>query len=609
MLSTRGDVPNLTQPSSSGKPISSSSSTQKSPSYSKDRAQGDQIPQALAQVLRAGFKGFKSVPDPNNAQQDIKVPVFNIPPKQIARLLIGLESNFFHNAPTFDNLSKPLRDRYGIANFQVNDQLVLKHINVIEHIVQPFMQRMFGSNEAEQARVDVIEQFDAFVRGPYKHLLQTEQGKGAKQGTIENLSFREQFQPVIQPLQSFIAGTGRTLESSGIHPDFKLFLQETVKAYGTWAAQQKIPPEDLLQIMKSSLVGLLFIRGLLPVWNDRFVRDMTDDKHAEREWTKFKAKLSAQLAHYTSTLFDDFIVAIIASTEGKSAEFDQYFKPIERAAELRRKEAMGTSMRQEKAKRTLTRGATVSTTTSDNTEKKPSLSQLFAGLVSPRKKDLSSETAQPTSPRGMKANAAERVESASGILLKKTESRATHAMRSQKKELDTYLKSTKLPLFDPGYIRYLNKAIATRKNYTAFESAPAAFCLKQFNQFLEDLRKNGEELPSNHDQIQKGLSKLVKDERIEIERAVKKSRQTASANPSSASTTKVSDASPVFVPPLDFAELKKSPFDEDVAEANEATESSKTEPSDSTEVETESSEGNAVLNEQKEKITSEKTQQ
>ena len=56
--------------------------------------------QTCALPIRAGYRGMKSVPHLSNPAKIIQVPVFNIPPKQIARLFIGLDTNFFQQAPT-----------------------------------------------------------------------------------------------------------------------------------------------------------------------------------------------------------------------------------------------------------------------------------------------------------------------------------------------------------------------------------------------------------------------------------------------------------------------------------------------------------------------------
>lgn len=553
----------------------------------KSKVPAQRVPPALASVLTAGYQGTKSVPDPNNPAKVIQVHVFNIPPKQIARLIIGLESNFYDNQPSGDNLAKPLRDRFGIVGFEVSSAKTLDEINVIEQILQPFMQRMFDSPEAEQARVEVRERFNAFVSGPYKHLLNTEEGKNSKEGTLQNLSFRNQFDTVVQPLESYICGPDRRLESSPLPAEFKSFLKEVVRSYCSWSEKQNISPQQLTGMIKSALVGLLFIRGLLPNWNTKFEADLQTKQQGEREWRQFKGKLTAQLAHYTSFLFDDFVYDIIAATDGKPEAFEQYFRPTQKATELRRKEAMAASHKQQGSKKTLTRGSTISSGATRNTEKRTTIGSFIQGLVSPRKKEPSSSTEIPVSPR---------VESSKGLLLKKTDTRNTKAKRGQVRELDKYLKSINLPNRDPGYIRYLNQAITKRANYENFESEPAAFCLQQLNQYLSSLKHEGQESPENLKQTQDLLSALVNQERQHAERDAQQAKRQAPTSQSVATAKSSASKKPSLVPGLDFEKLKNSPFAEDPVESENASASSKTEPSESTEVETEGSQDEQVAN-------------
>ena len=582
-------------------------STSKPPGYIKSKVPAEQIPADLANALRATYQGMKEIPDPYNSAKTIQVPVFNLPPKQIARLMVGLESNFGRNVPSEDNLSKPLRDRFGISGFLVNSNLVLDHINVIEGILVPFMQRMFDSPESEQARVGVREQFDAFASGPHKNLLQTEEGKNAKQGTLHNMFFREQFQSVIQPLQSFIFGTDRTLESSQVPRDLKLFLKEIVKIYAAWGEQQDTAAKDLVGMIKSALIGMLFIRGLLPVWNDKFQTELTEQKHSDRAWSKNKAKLSAQLAHYTSFLFDDFILSIIAAADGKSTALAQYFKPMEKAAELKRKEALVAGKKQEKTKRTVMRGATLSSSKSGNSEKRPNIGQFIQGLISPRKKESATSGALPTSPRSTKAS--ERVQSAEGVLLKKTEARATNMVRTQRRELDQYLKSIKLPNYDPGFIRHLSEAIAKRENYEDFESAPAAFCLLQLDEYVESLKQSGSAAPPALDEIENWLFSLAEAEQTAAKQESEKAKSTLQTNPSGTRNTRPSAAIPSIVPKLNLGTLAKSPFADDSSEVDDVADSAKNELADITAADAQHSEGSDVKQKSDESLENEKNQQ
>jgi hypothetical protein len=489
----------------------------------------------------------------------------------------------------------------------VNSNLVLDHINVILGILAPFMQRMFDSLESEQARVGVREQFDAFASGPHKNLLQKEEGKDLRKEPLHNISFREKFQSVMQPLQSFIYGTDRTLESSQVPRDLKLFLKEMPKIYAAWGEQQDIAAKDLVGMIKSALIGMLFIRGLLPVWNDKFQAELTEQTHSDRAWSKNKEQLSALLGSYTSFLFDDFILAIIATADGKSPALAQYFKSIEKAAELRRKEALVAGKKQEKTKRELTRGATVSNSKSGNSEKRSNFGQFIQGLISPRKKESATSGALPTSPRSTKAS--ERVQSAEGVLLKKTQARPNNVVRTQRRALDQYLKSIKLPNYDPGFIRHLSEAIAKRENYEDFESAPAAFCLLQLDEYVESLNQSGSVAPPALDEIENWLFSLAEAEKTAAKQESEKAKSTQQTNPSGASNVRPSTAIPSIVPRLDLGTLVKSPTADDSSEVDDVADSAKNELADITAADAQHSEGSDVKQKSDESLENEKNQQ
>lgn len=597
-LSPRGGLPPLPTTPSSSKPSSSASdtatlgsaetNTKKKEPYIKTKVPGDKVPAAIASSLRAGYQGKRMVSHPQNPEKIVSVPVFNAPPKQIARLIVGLESNFYTNKPTTENIQKPLRDGCGLVDFALNDPNVLPEINVIEHLLSPFARSVFENPDAEQARVEVRERFDAFVSGPYKNLLTKQEGKNVKQETLHNLAFREQFDYVMQPLQKYIYGSDKNLESSPLPQDFKVFLKEIVRSYFHWSEKQDIPCNQLFDMAKNAVIGMLFIRGLSPVWVNAFNVDAQKSEHAGREWVKFKGQLTAQLARYTSFLFDDFVLDVIASTEDKPTAFETYFKPLAKAAELRRKEALAATAKHEATKRKLARSETTSGAAPTSTGKLFSLGNLIQGLVSPRKKEKSGATQTPMSPRS--GTAAERVQSSEGLLLRNTDQRTTQVKRSRVRELDQYLKKINLMNRDPGFIRFLNDAIRNRANYEIFEFAPAAFCLQQLEAYLEGLDQKGEDLSPSLEQTQTFFAKLASDERKQAERDVAQSKHQVSSNSSIGKATNSLTAKSPLVPSLDLGELKNSPFAEEADDEGEASASSKTEPSDSSEVETERSE-------------------
>ena len=602
VLSTRGPLPPLPKSPSSSIPSTSTSSTStpstsKPPApadYVKSRVPADRIPADLASALQAGYQGMKTVTDPTNPSKVHQVPVFNLPPKQIARLLVGLESNFGDKVPSTEDLTKPMRDQFGIANFQVNSGLVLAEINVIEHILKPFVERVFDRQESEQARIAVREGFNAFVSGPHKNMLQTVEGKDKKGQTLQNLAFREQFDFVMQPLDSYIFGKDRRLESSMLPDEFKTFLKEIPTAYFKWSDKQKIQPEDLLSMIKKVLVGLTFIRGLNPIWTIKFNADLTTKQQAEREWTSWRGQLLGQLGHYTSFKFDDFVLDIINSVKNKPKDFEDFFKPMQKAAELRRKEALAVSHKEGGSKKALTRSSTISAPATSSSNKRTNIGSFIQDLVSPRKKESSSTSTIPLSPRA--SSAAERVKSSEGLLLKKTDIRDNNAKRRRVRELDQYLKSINLPKRDPGYMRHLNGAIAKRANYEIFELAPAAFCLQQLEAYLETTDQTGQAVLDDLKKVQILLARLSSEERKQAERDVEQAKRQAPASQSVATAKSSSSKKPSLVPGLDFEKLKTSPFAEDPVESENASASSKTEASESTEVETEGSQDEQVAN-------------
>jgi hypothetical protein len=184
------------------------------------------------------------------------------------------------------------------------------------------------------------------------------------------------------------------------------------------------------------------------------------------------------------------------------------------------------------------------------------------------------------------------------LLLKKTDIRSTQVKRGWVRELNHYLKSNKLSTSDPGYIRQLNSAIANRGNYEMFELAPAAFCLQQLEDYLEITDKKDQAVSDDLKKVQMLLSTLASQERKQAERDVQQTKRKAPTNTSAAPTTVNSPLSkkPTLVPNLDLGGLKNRPFAEDPIDSENTSASTKTEPSDSTDVETEGSQDEQVAN-------------
>ena len=554
---------------------------------------------------------MKSVPDPDNPAKIIQFPVFNIPPEQIARLMVGLESNFFNASVDDNKLRATLRDRFGIVNFQINSSLVLEYINVIDHILLPFMRKTFDTKECEQARLEVREGFNAFLSGPHKNMLTALDPNEKKASTSDNPMFRNRFDQVLEPFQSYICGSERSLDSSLLPDDFKLFLKEVVSSYCRWSENKTIPPKVLTKMIKNALTGMLFIRGILPLWTAQLVAESNTEQESGREWAKFKMDLSTQLARFSSFLFDDFVLDIIASTPEKPKAVEDYVTGLQKAIELRRKEAAASSHKQEVSKRTLTRGSTISDAKSSSSKKRNNIGSFIQDLVSPRKKETSSTSAIPVSPR-----AVDKVQSSDGLLLKKTGMRETNAKRKRATELSAYLKSIGLPSREPGYIRHLTAALAKRANYEDFVYTPAAFCLDQLKKYVQLMQPEGEKFPEKLKQTRDFLVGVANTEREQAKRDAQQAKRQAPTNTASTRAASGPTVASVAVPALNLGalanspfaddsvsttfnlgEFAKSPFADDPSEADEVSALSKTESSDSTEIETESSEdGQVTLN-------------
>jgi hypothetical protein len=131
-----------------------------------------------------------------------------------------------------------------------------------------------------------------------------------------------------------------------------------------------------------------------------------------------------------------------------------------------------------------------------------------------------------------------------------------------------------------------------------FELAPAAFCLQQLEDYLEITDKKDQAVSDDLKKVQMLLSTLASQERKQAERDVQQAKRKAPTNTSAAPATVSSPLSkkPTLVPNLDLGGLKNRPFAEDPIGSENTSASTKTEPSDSTDVETEGSQDEQVAN-------------
>lgn len=604
--------------------------------YDKSRVDGDDIPDSIANALRAGFQRYDTVPDPANSSKTKLVPVFNLPPKQIATLWVGLESNFGREKLTGEKMDKPLRDKFGIKNLRLSDVSVIPEINFIAHILKPFIEKEFGSKAFEKVRLEVRDKFNTFASVGNEVLLETQKDKNAKESTIQNLAFMTQFESVIMPLVELICGADRKLESSSLSRRFKDFLLEIDRSCTEWAETQgkmaaghamagklkggdwekayalanvtapdpasstadalekyqlalaekcRHAPAALFALKKAALVGVLFNRALLENWVSKFHAESQDPQEAGQPWVKHKAKLNGTLGHYTSFKFDDLFIDIMASQPQQLEGFKEYLAPMKKLANMRRAEEIASTAKQSNKCKALERSATVSAkeTEKAGNERKAGITNFIQGMISPRKK---AEEAPPSattekSRAGLVSREARKphktLKSSEGELLKNTETRKLQRDRSARAEMKAYLKQINQIAFDVGYTTHMNIVITTRANYEDFQLAPAAFCLLQLAVYRKSVEAGGNMAPVTLDKIEQALTRLVITEKQAAELALRSQSAKAAPKPGPR------------MPALDLTALKRSPFADD-DEAQEKTKSSEeTEKSDSSEVVTESS--------------------
>lgn len=622
------------EPSSSASPAPSTSSTSStsSPStpvtpvkaaYDKGNVSGDQLPEALANVLRASWTGWMDVPKRTDPSVIRHAPVFNLPPKQIARLLVGMESNFYKEPLSGLKVREPLRNKFEIRNFRLNDSITIPVINVIDDILMPFITKSFENADSEAARQAVQAAFEEFATGPHKNLLLDKDPTKSEKASAaqKNLAFRTQFDPVVQPLLDYLLGEKGDLASSGLPAPFKAYIEEVDACYTQWisaddsrgaksvssgqglsdAPASGIPPH--LAAKKNALIGAMLTRGLLLAWQQRFMNEARTPGMDETTIGKHFMLLMTHLGHFTTFKLDAFLLGIMSGHEELPPDLQSGLDNLATGAKLKRAEdAAHRRKAQNEQRKQLSRAQTVS-----DTPRKGGLSGIIGAMLSPRREGEKPAVEMPVSPRSPRVRPS--VASTEGLLLKNAESRATTSRIKHRKEIKDYLKSIALPAFDLGYVAFLNKAIERRKNYEAFEVAPAAFCLMQLKAYVKDLNAEPDALPAALEKIAQHLNDLVRKEREAAEangndlvveaRPVSGARgaqasvwraaaPTGTAAPTStraSTTTTVSSTSAPAAPvrtdanalKLDLSALT-NPFDTDAEQGNEPDQTSATSP-------------------------------
>ncbi len=555
---------------STSTPASSSSSTSAVPpakSYDKGNVSGDQLPEKLANALRASWQGWTDVPKRTDPNVMLRVPVFNLPPKQIARLLVGMESNFYQEDLSGLKVREPLRNKFEIRNFKVNDSLTIPVINVIDDILMPFVTKVFGDADSEAARQAVKAAFEEFAEGSHKNLLlDKDPSKSEKASAAQkNIAFRTQFEPVTRAFLDYVGGEKGGFDSSRLPAQFKAYIEEIDVCYTQWVAAADsarsstasatstatqppggIPPH--LAAKKNALIGAMLTRGLLLAWQQKFMNEARAPGVADSTIGKHFMLLMTHLGHFASLRLDAFLLDIMGRHEDLPPDLQAGFDNLATGAKLKMAEDTANRRKaRNEQRRQLSRAQTVSEPSRNGPEtprnapetpRKGGLSGMISAILSPRREEEKAApatpvaTVTPVSPRSPKVRPS--LTSTEGILLKNAQSRATTSRVNHRKEIKDYLKRIALPAFDLGYVAFLNKAIERRKNFETFEVAPAAFCLMQLKAYVKELNVAPDALPPAIEKIAQHLNELVRKERETAETAGK--GEAVAARPASGAT-------------------------------------------------------------------------
>lgn len=652
-------VPKLNLKSGKSQPASSTTANQASASSSatgtskigvahdKANFDGAQIPEDLANVLRAGFQGWAQVPKKTDPRLMESVPLFNVSPKAIARLLVGIESNFYKERLNGLNVKEPLRNKFIIKNFKSSESNNILEINVIEHILMPFVLKEFNNERSEAARQAMKEEFKKFATGQHQSLLfgnETTKTKKAS-AVLEDLNFQKQFKPVVQPFMDLLIGEDGNFTSSKLPDGFKKYIEQIDFYYTEWTAADmaksalESPSQSAssnmtggnatapryLDAKKNALVGAMLTRGLLVAWQHKFMDESREPGAAETPIGKHYKLLMNRLGHYASFKLDALLIDIMSRHDTLTPDdLKGRLESLAAGAKLKLAEDVATKRKAKNEQRKHERSQTMTVT-----PRKAGAAEFFEAMLSPGRETEATGVAPLTSPRG--ASTQEVVGSTGGMLLKQSTTRQETAKLLHRAAVQKYMASLQLPAADLGYMAFLNIAVNSRKNYERFEMAPAEFLLTQLKEYMKSFQAEGQLWPQSIDKIAMRLNELVKEERKTLEKAdtvqtasrgwmsakasasstvtarmpgirrMNTVTSTAPASTTAASTTAVSTvpagttaataaAATADSPTIDPA-LLRSPFEELAdnggSDTSSTTPSSKTE-SDSTEVETES---------------------
>lgn len=481
--------------------------------------------------------------------------------KSLGMLVVAIESGAGSKVPEARSGGAPILRGAQIIHGYSGDQTpgdLGKDINIIERFLQPFLHKHLDTPELKEVRQKVQRNYENI----HKKLSNYDTSNLRPAQALELEGYKDAMTEVIKPLIDYLLGPALDLKASGLRGPMKDLLLSVDTHMVKWLKEKG--PKDLeeqFMLRRSAMTSLLAVRGLGLIWKQEFSKvKKTDEKFFQRLLVFFNAYMNHKL--------DRLYLAIMLKTENQPDDI----KGLLKGKALRERQGMNT-VHSPRGK----------------TSMMEKIGQLFSSSGSESNKDV------PLSPRDASVMAKS---------MKESETRKLNVERKRAAKLNEFARELRLADFSPEFMKQLKEKITdSREEFAAFKNGQATYCLKQMEAYVTGLAQQNKPVPDNYQAFRNKLARWAAEEAADSVSEETSPRQALTATPTSSTATTNSAASSrapgasdtltastmgptIFSASsaisLDLSQLRKSPFaDEESA--------SRTEPSDSTDVETESS--------------------
>lgn len=535
-------------PPSSNTPVASSSSSRTADAGKKLWLSWSDLPEKIKSVIRAGLQSEGTLSG-----------------KALGMLVVAIESGAGAKVPEARSGGAPILRGEQIIQGYSGDQTPGdpgKDINIIKTFLQPFLHKHLKTPELKEVRKKVQRNYENI----HKKLsgYDTSGLRGAQ--VLELEGYKDLMTEVIKPLIDYLLGPALDLKASGLSGPMKDLLQSVDTHMVKWLKEKG--PKDLEEqfiLRRSAMTSLLAVRGLGFIWKQKFSEvEKTDKQFFQRLLVFFNAYMNFKL--------DRLYLAIMLKTENQPDDIKGFLKGLLKGKALRERQGMNT-IHSPRGK----------------TSVMGKIGQLFSSSGSESNKDV------PLSPRDASVMAKS---------MKESETRKLNVERKRAAKLNEFARELRLADFSPEFMKQLKEKITdSREEFAEFKNGQATYCLKQMEAYVTGLAQQNKPVPGNYQAFRNKLAKWAAEEAADSVSEETSPRQALTATPTSSTATTNSAASSRAPGPsdtltasttgptifsassaisLDLSQLRKSPFAEEES-------ASRTEPSDSTDVETESS--------------------